>query len=185
MPFQDMSHAELIQACLDSDGDAWREFIRRYNAVISLAVLRTANRWGETSKPVLEDLIGDTYLKLCNKQFEILRKFKFRTEHSIFGFLKVIATNVVHDFFRVRKRETQLTVDLEDLYDCSSPDMPGSPHAMQRAVLIRQVETILEEIEGPEAERDKAIFWLRYRHDFRANEIAGILGIDLSPKGIE
>lgn len=188
MVSHDISHADLIQSCLNSDDDAWREFMRRYNHVISLTVLRTAARWGTNSKSVLQDLIQDTYLKLCDQQFKLLRGFEFRGEDSIFCFLKAVTANVVHDHFRsvnAKKRGAQLMVDLEELYDSSSHDMPGSPDDMQGSVLRNEVGRVLDEMDGPDTERDRNIFWLYYRQGFAANEIAELPGIRLSAKGVE
>jgi RNA polymerase sigma-70 factor (ECF subfamily) len=185
---QDISHADLIQSCLNSDDEAWREFMRRYDHVISLAVLRTAARWRETSKSVLQDLIQDTYLKLCDQQFKLLRGFEFRGEDSIFCFLKAITANIVHDHFRsiyAKKRGIQLMVDLEELYDSSSSNMPGNPDDMQKNVLRNEVGKVLDELVGPDAERDRNIFWLYYQQGFSANEIAQLPGIGLSAKGVE
>ncbi len=95
------SSTELVRACAGSkDERAWAEFIRRFQLVIAAAVLRTARRWGEPSRPQLDDLIQDTYLKLCENDSHLLRSFQPRHEDSIYGFLKVVAANVVHDHFK-------------------------------------------------------------------------------------
>jgi DNA-directed RNA polymerase specialized sigma24 family protein len=95
------SSTELVRACLGSkDEEAWAEFIRRFQVVIAAAVLRTARHWGEPLRPQLDDLIQDTYLKLFENNSRLLRSFKPRHEDSIYGFLKVVAANVVHDHFK-------------------------------------------------------------------------------------
>jgi RNA polymerase sigma-70 factor (ECF subfamily) len=179
-----MSHSDLVQACLTSDEDAWNEFKARYNEVISRAVLRTARRWGDTSKPLLEDLIGDVYLKLYANDFSILRNFKFRTDSGIYGFLKVIATNVVHDYFRAIKIGKEVAI--EDVYP---PDPPipvlDGPECIERNVLIKEVEEALLEITGSDGERDRTIFWLYYRQRFTAEEIAAFFSGQLTVKGVE
>src|SRR5947207_7570037 len=181
-----LTHEDLIKACLTSDEDAWKEFKARYNQVISLAVLRTARRWGNTSKDVLEDLIGDTYLKICAKNFALLRNFQFRTEAGIYGFLKVVATNVVHDHFRPRPKPGT-EVSLEELYESADPPMPSrmGPDDIERNVVIKEIEEALCEVTGPEAKRDRTIFWLYFRQGFSAEAIAALPWADLSTKGVE
>jgi DNA-directed RNA polymerase specialized sigma24 family protein len=76
------------------------EFIRRFQLVIAAAVLRTARQWGEPSRAQLDDLTQNTYLKLCENDSRLLRSFQPRHEDSIYGFLKVVAANVVHDHFK-------------------------------------------------------------------------------------
>lgn len=188
MSYKDLSHPDLVQACLNSDEEAWKEFTARYKQVISLAVLRTARRWGDTSKAALEDLIGDTYLKLCANNFALLRNFEFRTENGIFGFLKVVATNVVHDDFRRRRNQKHGTeVSIEDVYQCPDPPLPSHTGSedIERAVLLKEVEEALWEVTGPAGERDRTIFWLYYRQRFTADEIAGLEHLGLTVKGVE
>jgi RNA polymerase sigma-70 factor (ECF subfamily) len=187
LPYE-LCHSDLIQACLASDGEAWKEFVCRYHRVISSAVLRTAFRWGETSKAVLDDLIQDTYLKLCAQQFSLLRQFEFRAEDSIFCFLKTVTTNVVHDYFRslrATKRGTQLTVDLEEFYNNCGLDVHGGIDVMEKGVRIKEVEEAVDAVTGPEGSRDRNIFWFYYRHGFGAHEIAAMPAIALSAKGVE
>ena len=189
MSYKELSHRDLVQACLNADEEAWKEFTDRYKKVIGLAVLRTARRWGNTSKPLLEDLVGDTYAKLCGNSFALLRNFEFRTENAIFGFFKVVATNIVHDHFRrIHNEKHGDEVFIEDVY--ASPDPPIPSHTateeIERNVLIKEVEDALWEVTGPEGERDRTIFWLHHRQGFTAEEIAGFEFLHpLSVKGVE
>ena len=97
------SSTELVRACAESrDEWAWAEFIRRFQVVIAAAVIRTARQWGELSGAQMDDLIQDTYLKLCENDCRLLATFQSRHKESIYGFLKVVATNVVHDYFKSR-----------------------------------------------------------------------------------
>lgn len=188
MPYKDLSHSDLVQACLASDQDAWKEFKVRFDQVIGVAVLRTARRWGNSSKETLEDLVGDTYLKLCANSFNLLRNFQFRTDDGIYGFLKVVTTNVVHDHFRRTKNKKHGTeVFIEDVYQSSDPSIPchTATDEIERSVLIKEVEEALWEVTGPEGERDRTIFRLYYRQRFTAEEIAEFQYLCLTTKGIE
>ena len=189
MSYNTLSHRDLVQACLKSDEEAWKEFTDRYKQVIGLAVLRTARRWGDTSKPLLEDLVGDTYAKLCANNFALLRNFEFRTENGIFGFLKVVSTNVVHDHFRrIHSQKYGDEVSIEDVYPSPDPPIPSptGPEEIERNVLIKEVEEALWEITGPGGERDRTIFWLHHRQGFTAEAIAGFEYLHpLSVKGVE
>lgn len=181
MSYKKMSHSELVQACLTGDEDAWNEFKARYNQTIKSAVYRTARRWGNTSKELLEDLIGNAYLKLCNNDYAILRNFEFRTDGEFFGYLRKIATNVVHDYFRSIKPEPSI----EDVYQSGDPSIPEGPECIERNVLIKEVEQILFEVTGPDGERDRTIFWLYHRQGFTAKEIAAFFPGQLTVKGVE
>lgn len=186
MSYSELSHPDLVQACLANDEAAWEEFVFRYRQVISLAVLRTARRWGDTSKAVLEDLIGDTYLKLCADDFALLRHFEFRTDTAIYGFLKVVAVNVVHDCFRQRQAKKRgVEVTIEEVYEFADPPRPDGPDDIERNVLIKEVEEALSAVTGSDAERDRTVFWLYYRQGFPANAIAELGWVGLGTKGVE
>jgi RNA polymerase sigma-70 factor (ECF subfamily) len=82
--YSDSSSTELVRACAGSKNEeAWAEFIRRFQVVIAAAVLRTARHWGEPLRPQLDDLIQDTYLKLCENDCRLLRSFQPRHEDSV------------------------------------------------------------------------------------------------------
>src|ERR1700721_3780946 len=96
-----MSVEELIRACAESnDGAAWQEFITRFQRPISLSVLRTACQWGEIPQQVVDDLVQETYLKLCVDKCRLLLDFAMRNPEAVTGYIKTIAINVARDHFK-------------------------------------------------------------------------------------
>ena len=187
----EFSSTELVAACAGSkDEAAWAEFIRRFHIVIAAAVLRTARRWGEPSRSQLDDLIQDTYLKLCENNCRLLRSFRPRREDSIYGFLKVVATNVVHDHFKAAlaaKRGAGQTETLTDpvRMDPKIPD-PNSFDVVGQRLQLVQVDDILTQLTaGKDQERKRMIFWLRHRQGLTASEIAAIPSLGLTTEGVE
>lgn len=186
MSYNNMSHSELVQACLTGEDDAWKEFKARYGQIISLAVLRTARRYKDTAKQLLQDRVGDVYLKLCNNHYAILRNFEFRTDGEFFGFLKKISINVVHDHFRPNPPGREM--GFEDVYGPENDPpipVPDGRECIERNVLIKEIERKSFEITGPDGERDRTIFWLHHRQGFTAEEIAAFYSGQLSVKGVE
>jgi RNA polymerase sigma-70 factor (ECF subfamily) len=187
------SSAELVQLCAGStDERAWAEFIRRFQVVIAAAVLRTARRWGEPSRPQLDDLIQDTYLKLCENNSRLLRSFQPRHEDSIYGFLKVVAVNVVHDHIKsllAAKRGAGHTEALDEigrLQDSLRTAIADSSDAVSRRLQIEQIDRVLRLVTaGKDQERKCTIFWLRHRQGFTASEIAAMPTIGLTTEGVE
>ena len=186
-----LSPTELVKACAGSKDDrAWAEFIRRFHVVIAAAVLRTARHWGEPSPSQLDDLIQDTYLKLCENDGRLLRSFQPRHENSIYGFLKVVAANVVHDHFKsalAAKRGASQTDAITAKIQIDSK-MAGTDSfdAMSRGIQLDQVDRVLRQVTtGKGQERKCTIFWLRHRHGLTASEIAAIPSIGLTTEGVE
>ena len=185
------SSTELVRACAGSkDEGAWTEFIRRFHVVIAAAVLKTARRWGEPLRPQLDDLIQDSYLKLCENDSRLLRSFQPRHKDSIYGFLKVVAANVVHDHFKsalAAKRGAGQTEAISDPIRIDSKTAAiDSFDAVSRRLQIEQVEKVLRLVTaGKDQKRKCMIFWLRHRQGHTASEIAAIPSIGLTTEGVE
>jgi RNA polymerase sigma-70 factor, ECF subfamily len=189
--YTDLSSSELVRACAGSkDEEAWTEFIRRFHVVIAGAVLRTACRWGGPSRFQLDDLIQDTYLKLCDDDSRLLRSFRPRCEGSIYGFLKKVAANVVHDRFKsalaAKRGAAQTEAIIEHIQVDPRTADEGSFDAVSTRLQIEQVDTILIRVTaGKDQERKRTIFWLRHRQGFTAREIAAIPSVGLTTEGVE
>jgi RNA polymerase sigma-70 factor, ECF subfamily len=186
-----LSSTELVRACAGSkDEGAWAELIRRFHVVITAAVLRTARRWGEPSPSQLDDLVQDTYLKLCENDSRLLRSFRPRQEDSIYGFLKVVAANVVHDHFKsalAAKRGAGQTEAISDPILIGSK-MAGTDSfdAVSRRIQLEQVDKVLRQVTaGKDQKRKRTIFWLRHRQGLTASEIAAIPSLGLTTEGVE
>lgn len=180
----------MVRACIDSgDEAAWSEFVRRFRAVIAATVLRTARRFGDCEPQVVDDLIQETYLKICSNHCRILREFQPQAEESIFGLLKTVAFSVTQDHFRgglaAKRGAGGREVSLECYAESTLAGREGLPQ-MEREVLLRQIDDFLAmEGETGAPERDRQIFWLYYRHGMTSRAIAAIPRIGLSQKGVE
>ena len=186
-----MAVEELIRACAElSDSAAWEEFIARFHRDISLSIIRTARRWGFSPKEVLDDLIQDTYLKLCADKCRLLYDFAIAHPEAVNGYVKTVAINVAHDYFKSqhsRKRGGRSVVQSdEELEPKARTDSLGGPEAMERNILLRQINDYLHSCtEGPSQERDRMVFWFHYRQGMTAKEIATLPATRLTVKGVE
>ena len=189
MRYPDYASADLVRACARSnDSGAWEEFIRRFQPVIAAAVLRTARHWVEPSRTQLDDLIQETYLKLCEDDTNLLASFRPRHEDSIYGYLKVVAANVVHDHFKgalAAKRGSGLAHLESDDVDICAADEDGF-ESVARRLQLERVDDVLRQITaGKDQDKKRTIFWLRYRQGFTATEIASIPTLGLTTEGVE
>ena len=186
----DLTSGELVRACINGDDEAaWGEFVRRFRPVITGVVSRTARRFGAWSPQLIDDLVQETYLKLCANRCRILREFTPRAEESIFGLLKTIAFSVTHDYFRgataairgAGRKESSLDTYLESTV-AGRDALPD----VERDILLNQIDSLLSSQPEPGIpQRDRQIFWLYYRHGMTARAIAAIPHIGLTPKGVE
>ncbi len=194
MNFSSLPAEELARICAEGGArEAWEEFVQRFNPLIARVVIRTARRWVQPSRQLLDDLVQDTYLKLCADNCRLLRTFEARQPDAIYGYLKTVAANVVHDHFKAahavkRGSGTAAVQDrpeenvMEEIPDQKEP----ASVAMDREVLIRQIDQHLGHIVEPEElARSRLIFWLYYRSGLAASAIAKVPGVNLSTKGVE
>jgi RNA polymerase sigma-70 factor (ECF subfamily) len=187
-----MSALELIRACAElGDGAAWEEFVARFRIPISLAIKRTACRWGKDPAQLVDDLLQETYLKLCADKCRLL--FEFAQQHpdeAVLGYIKTIAINVTHDHFKSlhsRKRGAGETDQLlDDFEPVAQGGSFGGPEAMEREVFLKQVHEQLQTCAaGSNQERDCLIFWFYYLQGMTAKAIAALATVKLTAKGVE
>jgi RNA polymerase sigma-70 factor, ECF subfamily len=184
MSHREVNTQELIHRCVfDRQAEAWEEFVRRFQPLIAGVVARAALRWTSVSPSLVDDLVQETYLKLCSEEFRRLREFESRHEGAIYGFLRTVAYNVTMDYFKVHhasKRGAALinTGDFD-----TALQTEGREDFADSQILVREIEELLARIS--ESERDRSIFLLYYRHGFTAKAIAKIPGLELTEKGVE
>ena len=190
MKLTTLSSEELIRACIDtSDTAAWEEFVRRFRPLIAGTVLRTARRFGVSAPDVIDDLIQETYLKVCANRCRILREFQSQAADAIFGLLKTVAFTVTQDHFKgglAAKRGAGRPETSLDTYIESAIPGAGSLPQVEREILLREIDDQLTGAAEPvTGDRDRQIFWLYYRHGMTGRAIALIPGIGLTQKGVE
>jgi RNA polymerase sigma-70 factor (ECF subfamily) len=185
----------LVSACCEPANEpAWAEFIRRFQSLVAKTVLRTARRWNATSPVLLDDLVQETYVKLCANDCRLLREFEPRSPDSFYGYLKVLTSNVVHDHFKAglaAKRGAGVeahSIGGEGTEGEVSIANPGHRNLLdaERMVLLREIDQQLVQLLPPEdLQRSRLVFWLYYRSGMSANAIASLPQIHLTTKGVE
>jgi len=174
---------ELLHLCLGSeDQELWRNFVRRTQPLIASVIINTIRRWQEPSPSLVDDLIQDTFLKLFANERKALRSIKNEYENTIFGYLKVVASNVVRDHFR----QTENKVEEIELAD---PVLPPTPDGLDRVEFARlkdKIQTRLQSLSSSETyRRDETIFWMYYEQGYTAKEISFLPSVGLTVQGVE
>lgn len=185
-----LSVKELVSYCLDSqDQDGWTEFVRRFQPLIAGVVTKCVFRRKHPKPDLIADLVQDTFLKLCANNFKALRNFSFKDDHGFFGFLKVVASHVVEDYFRSQNSQKHGSGQEEEDIDDSRMPPPSGSHSTQpveNAIVLAQIDRCLAKLASDQNfTRDYTIFWLYYRQGLTAKAISKLPGITLSVKGVE
>ncbi len=175
-----LAATEILHACLDSGSEAdWTAFVRRFQPLIAATVTGVVRRYGGVSPAQVDDLIQETYLRLCRDNFRSLREFRPAHDEALFGFLKVVARSVALDHYRARSTHKRRG---ETADDGSNLDGSMAAAGIERLALLGEVERRLE---TTESERDRTIFWLYYGEGHTAKEIAAMPELELTQKGVE
>jgi RNA polymerase sigma-70 factor (ECF subfamily) len=182
---------EIINACAESGSTAaWQAFVQHFRRLIAGVALRSAARWGDYSPDAVDDLVQETFLKLCAERCRLLREFQEDHPDAIYGYIKVITANLVNDYYRAQragKRGGGAAVEEITAIQCSGdPRREGSPFTIQREILLDQVEACVQRCtQGESRERDQLVFRLYYRQGFTAKAISALPQVGLSVKGVE
>src|ERR1700730_2239473 len=158
MDYSAISPEDLVLVCFQTGDElAWAEFVRRFHPLIARVVIRVAYHWGDASPQTIDDLIQDTYLKLCADRSNFSEKFKPTHPDAVFGYIKVFTANLVHDHFkasRSQKRDSAITISI-DAVPAHGPGalaVSNGP-ALDRTVLIQQVDSCLRTLApGPKGQ---------------------------------
>lgn len=191
MSYSQISVNQLAQVCAKSaDAAEWEEFLRRTMPLASLVVSRVARLWVSVSAPaIVDDIVQEVYVKLCEQERRILREFTPRGEDSFLGLLRIVAGSVANDYFRrqataKRGGKAVITGTVWE-YTPGAPDTNGGAKAVQKLVLLSELDRLLRQAGEEVNERDRKIFWLYYLQGLTAAEIASLPSVDLSAKGVE
>jgi len=193
--YHSISPEELVLACCRSASEAaWAEFIRRFQPLIASVAIRIARRWNVTSTSLTDDLVQETYVKLCADNCRLLRGFESRQLGGFYGFLKVVTANVVHDHFKAsyaakrgsgHANESVETLEYESTIPRDSAVPLGQPTA-ERAILLQEIDQHLARlVPVKDLPRSRLIFWLYYRSGLSASAIASLPNLGLTTKGVE
>jgi RNA polymerase sigma-70 factor (ECF subfamily) len=185
-----LSVKELVSYCLDSQDQAgWTEFVRRFQPLIAGVVTKCVFKRKRPKPDLVDDLVHDTYLKLLANDYKALRDFSFKDDHGFFGFLKVVASRVVEDYFRkINNQKNNCGLEEQDLEEVRIPVLfrSNSLRPAEMAILLEQIDRCLMKLASePNFIRDRAIFWLYFRQGLTAKAISKLPGITLGVKGVE
>jgi len=151
--------------------------------------MRTASRWGEPSRSLVEDLTQVTYLKLWEDGRFLLRDFAIQHPEAILGYIKKTAANATHDYFKHGHSQSsggdKPHVSTSDVDPEAGKAVHGSEEKIAFGVFLSEIDDRLKHsLTGPDKERDRMIFWLYFRQGMSTKEIGSIPAIGLSIKGV-
>lgn len=184
MDWADAPADQLFRACACAASTAaWKEFMRRYHPLLTAAAVRVSRRWGKGTADEIDDIVQEIYIKLCSDGSRVLTDFQVVRPGEEFGYLKVVATNHAHDYYR-RRSASKRGRDMASLED--NLGVAVTDAGMERRLALAEVEkALLAGTQTQTGRRDRGIFRLYYQQGMTAKAIAELPGVELTQKGVE
>jgi RNA polymerase sigma-70 factor (ECF subfamily) len=180
--------ALLVRCAQKKDAASWNEFVCRFQPAIASCVLRTLRKVGQFDKALAEDLIQDSFVRLCQDDCRAIREFRADKDEKFYGLLRSTAASAVADHFRrlhCLKRRTDFTAVSIEAMGHHEIAAPATVRRRGYEFTIDEIERVLAEGEIGTAQRNRTIFWLHYRDGFTTREISLLPHIGLEAKGVE
>lgn len=141
----------LLDRCLARKPRAWEDFVDRYMGL----VVHVANHSAQCRSIRLtpedrEDLCAEVFLAIIKDDYAVLRHF--RRQSSLATYLTVVARRVVVRALMGRKSASRLKQPAPQTVAAGVSSSGDRAGAEQRVEDREEVERLLEELDGPEAE---------------------------------
>lgn len=165
----------FVQALLDDEVEAWREFEVRYSKLIQRSISRVTSQF---SAVVGADDAKEIYAMVCFRLLDHdkrkLRRFDATRGHSLRGWLGMVAVQCTYDYLRRRRRQRihELDAGREIFASARAADPYEEFWAEQRT---RLAKSLLEQV----GSRDREFLQL-FMQGRLPGEIAAEMGITLS-----
>jgi RNA polymerase sigma-70 factor, ECF subfamily len=102
----------LLARCTEGAPGAWEDFVDRFIPLIVHVVNATAqNRFGEIESQTRDDVVSEVFLKLIDKDFAILRKF--RGQSSLGTYLVVVSRRIAGRRLAKLSRVAGIPLDID------------------------------------------------------------------------
>jgi len=140
----------LLTRCLTRKPKAWEDFVDRFMGLVIHVINHSAqSRSIRLSAEDREDLAGEVFLTMVKDDFAVLRHF--RGESSLATYLTVVTRRVVVGQLLKHKTAGRLS-DAEAETHANAHSNGGEPGPIERLENREEVERLLEELSGPEAQ---------------------------------
>ena len=171
----DDDERELLQRLVNRDRNAWREFVIRYQAVVSARVRRTLSQRGSFARGVEpDDVIAEVFASLVANDFAALRQFKGKSRLSTW--LSVIAYRC--SLKMIAKEKNQSSLSENSVAD----EVSREPCVLAEMVRHEEKERLSRKLQKLNKD-DREILLMFYREGLGYHEISCRFQISINTVG--
>jgi RNA polymerase sigma-70 factor (ECF subfamily) len=174
---------EILARCLESDKQAdWEQFVLHAQPVVGAGAARALRRWNAVSAQLLQDIVQDAFVRLCDRNFQVLRGFRADHPDALLAYLRAVGSSAACDHKRTRSAQKRGSGNAEtSLEGMQIENGENTLDLTRRTLLGHDIEKCLQ----GQKDRDRKIYWLYYRQGFSVREISTIFPFGLTSSGIE
>lgn len=165
--------SKLLKGCLSQDKKSWDIFVKRYNRLISHAIVQTLNRYASTPENhIVDDLFHTVFLSLIEDSCKKLRQFRWKCKLS--SWLHIIAVRVTIDYLRKQLEHPSLNGETTEEKSLKETMTNGNPLPGE-LIELKEEKRIFEQIKNALTSRERLFVELYYSRELSPTEIAKIL----------
>jgi RNA polymerase sigma-70 factor (ECF subfamily) len=164
----------FVQALIDGDEHAWREFETRYGRLVERCISGVTSRFSAVvGQDDVEEIRAIVILRLIDHDKRKLKTFDPERGHSFKGWLGMLAVQATYDYLRRKRRQVGRERDFGfDLHSTAPPDPYETCWGRERTEIGRR---LLEQF----GERDRE-FMQHYLRGLPPDQIAANMGISVA-----
>lgn len=175
---QELSDRKLVELCLEGNGDAIAELLRRYKRMVARVVAKTLNAANLKPTSVVEDLMQEAWARVMVDDMRPLRELEWLHDGALRGLLQIAAATATQDYIRKtfsEKRDIRKEESLTEIgaFVPASGDIVAN---VEYKILLDQLIRCLGGLIRLETDciRDLAIFRLFYCYRITAADLARV-----------
>jgi RNA polymerase sigma-70 factor (ECF subfamily) len=165
--------AVLLEALVANEGWAWREFQRRYDALILRCIGNTTRRFAAVSPADVRDIYAQLFVSLLANDRAKLRAYDPSRGSRFSSYLGMLAIHCAYDHLRSVRREPHR----EELSEANGP-VADDADPYEQAVQKERAALAARVLEGF-SERDRIFAALYFGEGMQPTEIARSMKISL------
>jgi RNA polymerase sigma-70 factor, ECF subfamily len=164
---------ELVKGLIADSSSAWREFSRRYGALMYRSISRVLNRFSYLSEDDCQEVYSTLCLQLVAADKKKLRSYDDGRGVKLSTWLGLLSNHAAYDHLRRRRREPS-TEELGSIESLSTE----RPSPFERCA-IKQEATRVASLLADLSEKDREFIVLYYGEGLEAEQVALEMGISV------
>jgi len=167
----------LIERCIAKDRDAWRQFIRKFESVVSISIRTKLSRYGfPFNEEDVKDISQSVFLDIWQKE----KLVQVRDRKRIKGWLSIVSQNASIDFMRRNSSRSRfLSLSEEGFREEDLLKQPCGGNTLEVAE-GNELQHIVDTFVSQLPEKHRIVLSLSLLHSQTHREIAAILKMKIS-----